>query len=124
MIPVDQPTPTCTLNLQPGELVRVKSYKEILATLNTENRNRGLYFDAEEVPFCGRTYRVRSRVGKFIDERTGKLVSMKSEAVILDGVWCEARYSQCRMFCPRSIYPWWREIWLERVPDCDNSGRR
>ena len=21
-----------------------------------------------------------------------------------------------RMFCPRSIHLWWREIWLERVP--------
>jgi hypothetical protein len=30
---------------------------------------------------------------------------------------CEARYSVCRRFCPRAIYPYWREIWLERVPE-------
>ncbi len=114
-IPVDQPTPTCTLDLQPGELVRVKSYKEILATLNTENRNRGLYFDAEEVPYCGGTYRVRSRLNKFIDEKTGRLVTLSNPSLILEGVLCQSRYSECRMFCPRSIYPWWREIWLERV---------
>lgn len=68
MIPSGQPTPKCSLNLQPGELVRVKSYKEILATLNAENKNRGLYFDAEAVPYCGGTYRVKTRLNKFIEE--------------------------------------------------------
>jgi len=114
-IPDGKRTPTCTLNLQPGEMVRVKSYKEILATLNVHHKNRGLYFDAEHVPYCGGTYRVRTRVNKYIDEKTGKLTTFQNESVILEGVWCQARYSNCRMFCPRSIYPWWREIWLERV---------
>ena len=114
-IPVGQPTPTSKLDLQPGELVRVKSYKEILGTLNTENKNRGLYFDAEEVPYCGGTYRVKSRLNRFIDEKSGRLVTLQNSAVILEDVWCQSRYSECRMFCPRSIYPWWREIWLERV---------
>ena len=63
-IPTGQRTPTTTLNLQPGELVRVKSYKEILATLDQNNKNRGLYFDAEVVPFCGGIYRVLKRVTK------------------------------------------------------------
>jgi len=117
MIPVDQPTPSGTLNLQPGELVQIKSYKEILATVNTENRNRGLYFDAEMVPYCGGTYRVKDRLLKFIDEKTGKLVTLKNPALILEGVWCQSRYSHCRMFCPRSIYSWWREIWLERLAE-------
>lgn len=116
-IPVDQSTPTCTLNLQPGELVRVKPFHEILNTLNTENKNRGLYFDAEAVPYCGSKYRVRSRLNKFIDEKTGKLITMKNDSILLEGVWCRSRYSECRMFCPRSIYTWWREIWLERVSE-------
>ena len=116
-IPAGQPTPTCTLNLQPGELVRVKSYKEILATVDTNDKNRGLAFDAELVPYCGGIYRVRARVNKFIDEKTGKMKTLKTPAVILEGVCCQSRYSNCRMFCPRSIYSWWREIWLERVPE-------
>jgi hypothetical protein len=112
-----QSTPTQDpLNLQPGEQVRVKAYQEILSTLNEENKNRGLYFDGECVPYCGGTYAVRSRVDKAIDEKTGKMVRMKDVPVILEGVWCQSRYSHCRMFCPRSHYPWWREIWLERVP--------
>lgn len=115
VIPSGKKTPHEVLNLQPGELVRVKSYQDILATLDTENKNRGLYFDAEAVPFCGGTYRVLKRVSKIVDEKSGKLVNLKNDAIILDGVYCQARYSDCRMFCPRGIYSYWREGWLERV---------
>jgi hypothetical protein len=114
-IPDDQPTPAATLDLQPGELVRIKSHDEILATLNTRSKNRGLYFDAEEVPYCGRKYRVLKRVTKIIHEKTGRMLTMKSPCFILDSVICQSRYSECRLFCPRSIYSYWREIWLERV---------
>jgi hypothetical protein len=118
-VPAGQITPTATLNLQPGELVRVKSYNEILATLDTVDMNRGMLFDAELVPFCGGVYRVKTRVNKFINEKTGIMSTLKTPAVILEGVWCQSRYSYCRMFCPRSIYSWWREIWLERIADKD-----
>jgi len=114
-IPAGERTPHEVLNLQPGDLVRVKGYEQILATLDSNNKNRGLYFDAEAVPFCGGTYRVHSRVSRILDERTGKLIKMKTDSIILEGVYCQARYSNCRMFCPRAIYSYWREIWLERV---------
>lgn len=116
-IPAGQPTPVADLNLQPGEMVRVKSYKEILATLDVTCRNRNMFFDAELVPYCGGVYRVRARVTKFINEKTGRLSTMKTPAVILEGAWCHSRYSNCRMFCPRAIYAWWREIWLERTSE-------
>ncbi|MCK1667877.1 hypothetical protein [Bradyrhizobium sp. 153] len=116
-IPFGAPTPACDLNLQPGELVRVKSFEEILASLDTAGKNRGLGFDAELVPYCGRTYRVRARVNSFIDEKTGRMIRLKTPAVQLEGVCCQSRYSHNRMFCPRSIYSWWREIWLERISE-------
>jgi len=115
-IPAGQPAPIATLNLQPADFVKVKSYEEILATLDTNNKNRGMSFDGEMMPYCGRTYRVRGRVEKFIDEKTGYMKQMKTPAVILEGAYCRARYSNHRMFCPRAIFSWWREIWLERVP--------
>jgi hypothetical protein len=114
-IPVGEPTPTATLGLQPGELVRIKTLDEILPTLTTENKNRGLLFDAEMVPYCGGTYKVRQRVTKIIDEKTGEMQEFKNPCIMLDSVICQSRYSYCRMFCPRSIYSYWREIWLERV---------
>jgi hypothetical protein len=93
----------------------VRSYEEILATLDGDNKNRGLYFDAEEVPYCGGTYRVRSRVSRIINEKTGRMLELRGANVILEDVYCQARYSYCRMLCPRSIFPFWREAWLERV---------
>jgi hypothetical protein len=107
-------TPTATLNLQAGELVRIKSREEILATLDVKETNRGLSFDTEMVPFCGGTYRVARRVNRIIDETTGKIVEMKRDCIILEGVVCRGVYHQ---LCPRGIFSYWREIWLNRETD-------
>jgi hypothetical protein len=115
-IPVGQPTPRRDLGLRPGDLVRVKSYEEILGTLDAKLTNRGLSFDAELVPFCGKVFRVSTCVERFVDEKTGQLRRMNTPAVILEGAVCKSLYSGRRIFCPRSIFLWWREIWLERVP--------
>jgi hypothetical protein len=114
-IPVGQPTPNIKLNLQPGELVRVKSHREILQTVTTQNQNRGMSWDAELVPYCGKTYRVLRKVDRLIDEKTCKMLVMKSPCIALESVVCQARYSKCRMLCPKEMFPFWREIWLERV---------
>ena len=107
-VPSGQRTPAATLDLQPGERVRVKPYTEILATLDENNKNRGLYFDAEHVPYCGGTYRVLSRVNKIVEEKTGRMLEFKTVSIILEGVACQSRYSNCRLFCPRAIHPYWR----------------
>lgn len=112
-------TPRLDLNLKPGEWVRVKSYEQILETVDASAFNRGLSFDAELVPYCGNEYRVRNRVERFIDEKTGKMMKMKTPAVILENVYCQSLYSGKRALCPRGVFLWWREIWLERV--CENQ---
>ena len=112
---VEGATPSMLLNLRPGELVEVKTHEEILETINHRNRNRGLSFDAEMVPYCGRKYRVLRRVEKIIDEKTGKMIRLPNDCIVLDGVTCTAQFIPQRLFCPRSIYPYWREIWLKRV---------
>jgi hypothetical protein len=114
-IPLGQPTPRRDLGLRPGDLVQVKSYEEILGTLDVGLSNRGLRFDAELVPFCGKVFRVSTCVERFVDEQTGQLRRMKTPAVILEGANCKALYHGKRMFCSRSIHMWWREIWLERA---------
>lgn len=108
-------TPSDKLNLQPGELVQIKSHDEILHTLDKNNKNRGLWFDAEQVPYCGKTAKVLCRVEKIINERTGKMMKLPNDCLILEGVYCRAHYSSDRLFCPRSIYSYWREVWLRRV---------
>ena len=107
-------TPTESLNLQPGELVQVRQREEIFETLDSEARNRGLSFDREMLVYCGGSYRVLQRVTKIIDEPTGRMIPMKRDCVILDGVICQSRYHG---LCQRAIYPFWREIWLRRTTE-------
>ena len=114
-IPAGTKTPEGVLNLQPGELVRVNDYHASLDTIDVNGRNRGMSFSAEMVPYCGGTFRVKGLVNRLIDEKTGKMLVMKNSCVILDGVICQARYNKKMIFCPRATYPYWREIWLERV---------
>ena len=117
-IPNGHPTPTGTLNLASGEWVRVKSHEEIRKTITERNFNRGMKFDVEMVPFCDRIFKVDRNVERLIDERTGRMVVMKSPCIVLEGVVCKAEYSDRKLFCPREIPPYFREIWLERVsPD-------
>ena len=103
------------LDLRPGEWVQVRSQEEILRTLNPKLRHRGLFFDVEMLPFCGRTYRIHRRVERLIDDKTGLMRLPRSACFILENVACSGCLSRGRMFCPRSIYPFWHEIWLQRV---------
>ncbi|MDR7420277.1 MAG: hypothetical protein QN178_15350 [Armatimonadota bacterium] len=107
------------LNLVPGELVEVRSHAEILATLNAEGKNRGLRFDVEMVRYCGHRFRVLRRVERIVDERTGRMMHLPGDCIVLDGVTCVGDRSRKRLFCQRAIYPYWREIWLRRVDGGD-----
>jgi hypothetical protein len=112
--------PVQLLDLQPGELVEVRSKEEIIATLGKDQKNRGLWFDSEMLPYCGGIYRVLRRVHKIIDEKTGKLIAMKNPCIVLEGVVCKSDFHR---LCPRSIYPYWREGWLKRASNVSASER-
>ena len=92
------PTPTLHLDLQPGEMVRIKSKEQIEATLNQDRRNRGLGFEEEMSRYCGRTARVQARVTKCLDEKTGRMLTMKSPCIVLEGITCSGF---CQANCPR-----------------------
>lgn len=105
-------TPAARLDLQPGELVRIKAKEEIMRTLDSKRLNRGMGFEEEMARACGRTARVTRRVERCIDEKTGRMLSMKTPCIALEGVVCDGVY---HANCPREFIPFWREIWLERV---------
>ncbi|MEZ5475310.1 MAG: hypothetical protein R3E72_09950 [Steroidobacteraceae bacterium] len=117
-----QRTPTEILDLQPGELVEVKSAEEISATITADGFNRGMRYDPEMLKYSGHRYRVQQRVNKLIDEKSGKMVSMKSPCIQLDNVFCRAEFTPGRLGCPRASNTYWREIWLRRVAD-DSPAR-
>jgi len=116
-------TPFEKLNLIPGEWVKVKPFDEILETLDKDNKNRGLGFDTCEMRLhCGKTYRVDRRINQIIDERTGRMVRFKNHSVTLEGVFCSGETTEARLFCPRAITPYWREIWLTRTEPPESTS--
>lgn len=106
-------TPRQSLNLMPGERVRVKSADQIAQTVNKQGKNRGLAFTVEMLPFCGRTFRVLRRLEKMINEPTRRLIRVEG-TVILENVTCDGCHV-LRGGCPKNNYHYWREVWLERV---------
>jgi len=111
-LPDRKTSPHLALDLTPGELVRVRSKREIEETLNSGSRNRGLWFDPEMVRFCGGEYRVAARVDRLVDERTGRFQIVNTPCIVLDGVAASGEYLG---FCAQNEVILWREIWLARV---------
>ena len=107
-------TPSATLDLRPGDLVRIKSKEEIVATLDDTNHNRGLSFDGEMAKLL-RPHGARPRTRGPPDRRAHGRDDR----------------DQVRLHHPRGrglrggllpllharIYSYWREIWLERVDE-------
>jgi hypothetical protein len=56
---------------------------------------------------------VLRRVDRIVEEKTGRMITMKTPCVILADAVCTSDYHRS---CPRAIYAYWRENWLERVP--------
>ena len=105
-------TPIARLDLRPGEVVEVKSYGEILETLDAEGKNRGLSFDREMIKYCGGRFKVLGRVDRLIDPQSGQMLTLKNDCIILEGVTTKGDYHR---FYPQNEYPFWREIWLKRI---------
>jgi hypothetical protein len=108
-------TPTAELNLRPGEMVRVKPKADILKTLDGRSCNRGLSFDVEMVRYCGERLKVLARAERIVDEKSGRLITLPRDCIVLEGATCRGDLSTGRIFCQRNIYAFWREIWLERA---------
>jgi hypothetical protein len=106
------------LDLQPGDLVRVRPADEIRATLDATGRFEGLDYMAWVMDaFCGRTFTVRKRIDRFFDERGRKMLKLR-HVVILDGVYCEPdpRGTGPLAGCTKTCFLFWKEAWLERMP--------
>ncbi len=103
-------SPHQELGLQPGEWVRVKSKREIEATLNRKLRNRGLEFGTDMLFCCGGSYRVSACVDRVVNERTGELLVLKTPSILLEG----AHANGGTVLTPQNEFFFWREIWLER----------
>jgi hypothetical protein len=114
------------LDLAAGDLVEVRSLPEIGRTLDANAKHRGLVYSEELTPACGKKFVVKTRVERLIDERTGLMLQMKNDCIVLEGFVCSGDRTESALFCPREAYPLFREAWLKRVeprePDDDQLG--
>jgi hypothetical protein len=112
-------TPAISLDLKPGEIVRIRTKPEVRETLDTVGKNRGLYFGNEETSrHCGKTYPVLTRIDRMILEDSGQMRGI-NHTVLLRGTECSGL---CFGGCARGGYPMWREAWLERVDQRPSSS--
>jgi len=101
------------LKLGPSEMVEVLTEKEIISSLDSEGKLRGLIFMPEMKKYCGHRFRVYKRLERIAIETTGDMRNIKN-TVLLDGVFCDG---SSHLGCDRSCYCFWRETWLKRVSE-------
>lgn len=106
-----------SIDLRPGDIVRVKPKQEIEKTLK-KSKNRGLWFDVEMHRFCGGEFKVAQRVETIVDEASGRILTMKSPCIVLEGVSATGEYLG---LCPQNELIYWREIWLNRVSQAEKD---
>lgn len=100
-----------------GELVEVRSEKEIFNTLNNEGKLKGLRFTPEMREYCEKKFKIYKRLEKMLVEATGELRAIKTPTLILEGVICNG---SAHGGCDRSCFIFWREEWLKKMPQNEN----
>jgi hypothetical protein len=107
--------------LEPGELVEVRSEKEIMATLDRHDKLKGLSYEREMSKYCGKKFKVYQRVKSIVIEDTGEMRTIKSPTVLLEDVVCDGGFHGD---CDRSCFCYWREEWLKRAAPENSNGFR
>ncbi len=104
------------LNFHAGDKVRVKSWDDILKTLDNNNKFQGLACTPTMKRYCGETHRVLKRLEKVFDERRWKLSRIRN-VVLLENVYCDGAGGIEKDWdgCDRTCYLWWKEGWLEKI---------
>ncbi len=106
-----------TSKLYAGDLVEVRTPLEILRTLDSDGTLGGLPFMPEMIGFCGKRFRVSSRVLKTcvsIAPSTTMRVFKTGDIVTLDGPRCSGvDHDGCQKAC----LIFWREAWLRKPED-------
>ena len=99
-------------DLEPGDLVQIRSEAEIQSTLNEDNKFKGLGVMPEMTKFYGKELRVFKKINKIMIEATGELRHIKSPTYLLEGVFCDGEFHSD---CDRSCFLLWKREWLKKV---------
>jgi len=106
------------IDLRPGDLVEVKTPREILNTLDPAGTVEQLPFMREMVEYCGQRFRVSRRAVKICASgmKGGSVLRgfRTDDVVILEGLRCSGADHDG---CQKSCVILWKEAWLRKVDD-------
>jgi hypothetical protein len=100
-----------------GDWVRIRDADAIRATLDAQERLRGLKFMETQWLYCGGTYQVARVVRRMIDDSLA--MRSISGAVILDGVTCDG--PEGTPGCGRACALMFKDDWLEPAEPTSSS---
>jgi hypothetical protein len=98
--------------LKKGDVVRIRSWSEIRATLDSNSRLKGCRFMPEMEPYCGSVQRIYKPVERFLNEFDYTIRKSKG-MVLLENLFCQGVAESGR--CDRSCFFFWRAEWLEKI---------
>ncbi|UCE40558.1 MAG: hypothetical protein JSV17_14045 [Candidatus Aminicenantes bacterium] len=100
-------------HLLPSTLVRVRTLKEILATLDEAGTLEGLPFMLEMVQYCGKRFRVSKRIERTCEEGEKGMRRIRN-AVFLENLRCDgSTHGDCQKRCML----FWKDAWLTTSED-------
>lgn len=99
--------------IQPGDLVRIRSKAEIEQTLDGLRKTRGCTFQTAMYNHCGKQYRVFKKVNYFFDEAKQKTCKCNG-IFLLEGTYCNGKTAYLRP-CARNCFYFWQVSWLEKI---------
>ncbi len=105
-----------TGDMREGDLVRVRTRKEIEETLDAEDSLDGCLFMEQMWRFCGSEYCIASRVEHFFDENA-YLMSECRDIYILNEVNCSGKIPDLPQPCDRSCRILWKGKWLKKISE-------
>lgn len=97
--------------LLPSDEVQVRSWSEILRTLDGSGALEGLPFMPEMRRFCGARFAVSKRLERACEEARGQMRRIRN-TVFLDGLRCDG---VAHDGCQKGCLLFWKEAWLKRV---------
>jgi len=106
--------------LRPGDLVAVRSQREVAATLDGNGTLGGMPFMREMEVFYGQVFRVHRRVDHINDMRNKTGLRRIHDVVTLTNVRCSGSdHGGCEAECQIL----WKDAWLKRVPAAHAAPR-
>ena len=100
--------------IKAGDIVKVKTKKEIKGMLDDKGKYKGCSFIGRMYEYCGNNYTVLKEVNYFYDEAKQKMCKCKN-IVLLEEVTCSGKQKLFFESCDRSCFYFWHIDWLEKI---------